>query len=213
MILNYLQGFYDTTDLIIVAIVMIFALVFHNVVQTWVASRYGDASPRFSGFNSFDPQQHLEPFGVMLLFILGFGWPKAVPVNSRNFGGRGRKEAIVWYSGPAAYLLIALGSVIVAIIFAALSSPALARSFQLAAIVAIRHAVINLFPVFPLDGARAALAWGNMDVRRFIQQIASYGPIGFIVVFMVLSYTGVLRVLENFFFRIIITIISLIPGL
>ena len=214
MILDYLlRGTYTTTDLIIVAIVMIFAFVFHNYVQAWVASRYGDSSPRFSGFLSFDLQKQLEPTGVLFLFLLGFGWPKPIPTNSRNYSGRGRQEAVVWYSGPAAYLIIAFVSTLIAAIFASLNSPVLARSFILASSTAIIHAVINLFPVFPLDGAKAALAWGSAEVRRFIQQIASYGIIGFIVVFLLLSYTGILGALQGLFQNIIFRIVSLIPGL
>jgi Zn-dependent protease len=213
MIINYLQGGYTTTDLIVVAAIMIFALVFHNVAQAYVASRYGDANPRFSGFMSFDFQRHLEPMGVLFLFLLGFGWPRPIPTSSRNYRGRGRQEAWVWYSGPLAYLLVAFVSTLVAAIFNAVESPILARSFILASSTAILHAVINLFPVFPLDGAKAALAWGNPDVRRFIQQIASFGILGFILVFFVLGALGVTGTLQNFFQRLIFSIIGLIPGL
>ena len=214
MILDYLlRGTYSATDLIIVAIVMIFAFVFHNYVQAWTASRYGDSSPRFAGFMSFDLQQHLEPMGVLFLFLLGFGWPKPIPTNSRNYGGRGQQEAIVWYSGPVAYLIVAFFATLLAALLAAAGSTILGRSFILASSTAIIHAVINLFPVFPLDGAKAALAWGNADVRRVIQQIASYGIIGFIVVFLLLSYTGILGGLQALFQAGILRLISLIPGL
>ncbi len=214
MILDYLlRGTYSANDLIIVAIVMIFAFVFHNYFQAWIASRYGDSSPRFAGFLSFDLQQHLEPIGVVFLFLLGFGWPKAIPTNSRNYKGRGQQEAIVWYSGPVAYLIVAFAATLLAAIIAALGSTILARSFILASSTAIIHAVINLFPVFPLDGAKAALAWGNADVRRVVQQIASYGFIGFIVIFLLLSYTGILGGLQALFQAGILRLVSLIPGL
>ena len=210
MILNY---FDNPTILVISAVIMVIALMFHNVLQSWVASRYGDNTPRFSGFMSFDPQRQLDPFGVLFLFLLGFGWPKPVPANSRNYRGRGRQEAFVWYSGPLAYLIVALLSVLAGLIFRALDNPQLFTAFVVAGQIAVRHAVINLFPVFPLDGAKAALAWGNADVRRLVQQVASYGLIGFIVVFLVLSFTGVLGALEGFFLNIIFSILSLIPGL
>ncbi len=214
MILDYLlYGTYSANDLIIVAIVMIFAFVFHNYFQAWMASRYGDSSPRFSGFLSFDLQQHLEPMGVLFLFLLGFGWPKPIPTNSRNYKGRGQQEAIVWYSGPVAYLIVAFVATLLAVIVNGFNSPVLARSFILASSTAIIHAVINLFPVYPLDGARAALAWGNADVRRTIQQIASYGFIGFIAVFLLLSLTGILGGLERLFQAGILRLVSLIPGL
>ncbi len=213
MIISYIQGFYNTTDLIIVSLVMIIALVFHNVFQAYIASRYGDANPRFAGYMSFDLQRHLEPTGVLFLFLLGFGWPQPVPTSSRNYRGRGQQEALVWYGGPLAYLIVALVSSLVAAVFASMDSGILARSFILASSVAVLHAVINLFPVFPLDGAKAVLAWGNPSLRRFVQQIAGFGPFGFIIFFFILSSLGVTGALQGFFQGIILAIIRLIPGL
>ena len=213
MIVSYIQGLYNTTDLIIVALVMIVALVFHNVLQTYVASRYGDASPRFAGYMKFDLQRQLEPTGVLFLFLLGFGWPQPIPTSSRNYRGRGQQEALVWYSGPLAYLIVAFVSTFIGAIFASAGSPILARSFLLAASVAVLHAVINLFPVFPLDGAKAALAWGNPSVRRFVEQIRAFGVLGFIVFFFALSYLGVTGALQSLFLGIIRSLIRLIPGL
>ncbi len=213
MIISYIQGFYNTTDLIIVSLVMIIALVFHNVFQAYIASRYGDANPRFAGYMSFDLQRHLEPTGVLFLFLLGFGWPQPIPTSSRNYRGRGQQEALVWYGGPLAYLIVALVSSLVAAVFASMDSGILARSFVLASSVAVLHAVINLFPVFPLDGAKAVLAWGNPSLRRFVQQIAGFGPFGFIIFFFILSSLGVTGALQGFFQGIILSIIRLIPGL
>ncbi|MDZ7705153.1 MAG: site-2 protease family protein [Trueperaceae bacterium] len=208
MVLNYLN---DPNTLIISFIVMIFALIFHNIAQSWVASRYGDNSPRFSGFMNFDPQQQLEPIGVVLLALLGFGWPKTVPINSRQY--KGKQEAVVWYAGPLSYLIVGFASVLVGSVFLAFGEQALYRSFLIAGSFAVLHAIINLFPVYPLDGARAAMAWGNRDVRNFIQQIASYGLIGFIVIFFLLSFTGIIGRLQFFFLQVFRNIISLIPGL
>jgi Zn-dependent protease len=202
MLLRY---FNEPTILIIASLVMVMALIFHNIVQAWVARRYGDLTPTYQGFGKFDPQTHLEPMGVFFLLLLGFGWPKQVPVNSRNFPGRGRQEAIVWYSGPAAYLLVATVAFFFAVLFAGQGGgPQLVRAFVVAGQAAILHAVINLFPVFPLDGARAALAWGNAQVRRLIQQVAQYGFIGFIAIFLVLNYTGILARIQFFFTRLIL---------
>jgi len=206
VILNYLT---DTTTLVISAIVMVFALMFHNVFQTWVASRLGDARPKLSGFGNFDPQQQLEPMGVVLLFLLGFGWPKMVPISSRNYPGRGGEEAPAWYAGPLAYLIVGFVSTLVGTILLAAGSPELYRAFLIAASYAVLHAVINLFPVFPLDGAMAALAWGNRSVRQFIEQIRQFGILGFLVVFLVLSYTGVLGALQGIFLGIFSSIARL----
>jgi Zn-dependent protease len=216
MILRYFSNQNDPNALsvlVISAIVMIMALILHNIVQAWVASRYGDNSARFSGFMRFDPQQHLEPFGALFLFLLGFGWPKTIPTNSRNYKGRGKQEAWVWYSGPLTYFAVAFICYLVAAIFGSLGQQQLLRGFLAAGDIAVIHAVINLFPVFPLDGAKAALAWGNPNVRRVIQQIASWGSIGFILIFFVLSASGITGAIASFFRTILFEIINLIPGL
>jgi Zn-dependent protease len=216
MILRYINSPNNSdalTVLVVSAIVMIMALIFHNIVQAWVASRYGDNSARFSGFMRFDPQQHLEPFGVLFLFLLGFGWPKTIPTNSRNYRGRGKQEAFVWYSGPLAYLAVTFVCYLANAIFDNLSQSSIGNAFDAAGNIAIIHAVINLFPVFPLDGAKAALAWGNPDVRRVIQQIASWGSIGFILVFFVLNASGVTGTIAAVFGGLIKGLIALIPGL
>ncbi|HKI56574.1 MAG TPA: site-2 protease family protein [Trueperaceae bacterium] len=208
-----LQYYNDPTILIISAVVMVIALIFHNIAQAFVASRLGDSGPRFSGFLAFEPQRHLDPFGVLFLFLLGFGWPHAVPVNSRNYRGRGRQEAWVWLSGIGAYLLVGFISLAIAIFFASARQTHLYLAFQVAASYAILHAVINLFPVLPLDMAHAALAWGNPNVRRVIQQIAGFGVLGFMVFFFILSFLGVIGGLINIFLHLFQSIILGITGL
>ncbi|MFA5550080.1 MAG: site-2 protease family protein [Trueperaceae bacterium] len=203
----------DFTTVIIAFIVMVLALIFHNVLQAFVANKLGDPSPRLAGFMAFDPQRQLDLIGVVFLLLLGFGWPRTVPTNSRNYGNRGRNEAWVWLAGIGAYLLVAFISLLVAAIFLSMNSQPLFLAFWLAAQTALLHAVINLFPILPLDMARAALAWGNADVRRLIMQVAQFGVLGFMVFFFVLSATGVISRIMNFFAGVFLRIISLIPGL
>jgi Zn-dependent protease len=210
MVLRY---FDNPTVLIVASLVMVMALIFHNIAQAWMASRKGDHTPRYQGFMQFDPQTHLEPMGVLFLFLLGFGWTKPIPVNSRNYAGRGGAEALVWYTGPLSYLLVATLAYTVAFVFLQLASGDLARAFVVAGDTAVLHAVINLFPVFPLDGARAALAWGDRTVRQFVQQLAQFGVLGFIVIFMLLSATGVTGAIMLFFRNLILGGLSAIFGM
>lgn len=199
--------------LVIAAIVMLMALIFHNIVQALVAERLGDRSPHLAGFAAFEPQRQLDPFGVLFLLLLGFGWPRSVPVNSRNYRGRGRAEAWVWLAGIGAYLVVAFVSLLLAALFRSLNSPVLDLAFEVAASYSLLHAVVNLFPLLPLDMGRAALAWGHPDVRRVIMQVAQFGVLGFMVFFFVLSATGVIPRLMRFFELLFSRIIGLIPGL
>lgn len=211
MILRYLN---NPTVLVISAIVMVMALILHNMVQAFVAQRLGDNSPRYAGFLAFDPQRQLDPIGVVFLFLLGFGWPRQVPVNGNNYRGRGRgrREAWVWLSGIGAYLVVGFLSVVIAVVFSSLGQVQLASAFMVAASYAVLHAVINLFPILPLDMAHAALAWGNPDLRRFILQIQSFGVLGFMVFFLILSFLGVISGISSLFLRLFLRIIALFGG-
>ena len=210
MLLNNLN---NMTVLVIASIVMLAALIFHNIFQTWVAARLGDHSPRLAGFGAFEPGRHLDMFGVILLLVLGFGWPRQIPVNSRNY--KRRQEAIVWYSGPIAYLLVSLLSYLVGLLLITNGGGGdAATGFFTAGSAAILHAAINLFPVIPLDGGHAALALGNPGLRRFVQQVAGFGTMGFIVLFLLLSMSGILGRIVAFLQSLILRFLGLFfPGL
>lgn len=209
MLLNY---FNNITVLVIASIVMIAALIFHNIFQTWVAARLGDHSPRLAGFGAFEPARHLDMFGVILLMLLGFGWPRQIPVNSRNY--KRRQEAIVWYSGPLAYLLVSVLAYLVGLLLIVNGGAGdAATGFFVAGSTAILHAAINLFPVYPLDGGHGAMALGNASVRRLVQQIASFGTLGFILLFLLLNMSGILGRLVRFLESLVLRFLGLFfPG-
>ncbi len=200
----------DPVALLISFAVMVFALIFHNVAQAFVASKYGDQTPRYTGYLRFDFKRHLDPIGVLFLLILGLGWSNNVPVNSRNYPRKGYREAIVWYSGSGAFFLVAFVSALFSEAFRGANVLVLAQAFYIAALYAVFHGVIHLFPVWPLDGARAALVWGNRSVRDFVYKIQSFYPFGFIVFFLLMSFLGVLSVLESVVLNFIMQVVRII---
>ncbi len=206
MLLSLMNDPNFITKFLIVGIVMIIALIFHNVFQVWVAKKLGDPSPSNLGYGKFDPQTQLEPTGLILMAIFGLGWPKQIPINGRNL--RGNKEALVWYAGPLAYLIVAFFATAAGLIFFKLGKAVLYSAFITASGYAILHAVINLLPVYPLDGAKAALVWGNNDIRRVIRQIQSWGLLGFMGAVIILQMLGITSALTVFFNSIIFNILK-----
>jgi Zn-dependent protease len=194
-------------------VVMVFAFMFHNIFQTWVASRYGDSTPQMRGFLSFEPQQHINPMGLLLLVLLGFGWPNQITLNSQSFRGKEGQEAMVWYAGPMAYLIVAFACVLLGYTFNSFGNRDLFVSFLHTSQIATLHAIINLFPLLPLDGGYAQIAVGNPTMRRFMAWVGRFGILGFIVFFMLMNILGVTKALMNLVFQIFQLIISLIPGL
>ena len=157
-------------------------LVLHNLFQAYLADRYGDTAPRRNGFLSLDLGVHLEPLGLVLLLLLGFGWPRFVPTNLP-----GRKGAVVALMGPLGFFFAAF---LYGLLTRFLPYP-FGEGLLVAQRLMLLHAAIYLFPVPPLDGARALSALGGLEARRFLDQLAALGPVGFILIFLVLSFTGV----------------------
>jgi Zn-dependent protease len=157
-------------------------LVLHNLFQAYLADRYGETAPRRYGFLSLDLRVHLEPLGLVLLLLLGFGWPRFVPTNLP-----GRKGAMVALMGPLGFFFAAF---LYGLLARFLPYP-FGEGLLVAQRLMLLHAAIYLFPVPPLDGAKALYAVEGLEARRFLDQIAALGPLGFILIFLVLSFTGV----------------------
>ena len=210
-LLGYLVS--DLTTFVIILVVMVFAFMFHNVFQTWTASKYGDPTPRMQGFLSFEPQQHINPMGLLFFVLLGFGWPNQINLNSQSFRGRGNQQALVWYAGPLAYIIVAFVCALLASIFLSFDNASLYKSFVIAAQIATLHGIINLFPLYPLDGGFAQIAIGNPTMMQFMGWIGRFGLLGFIVFFLLMSILGVTSALMQLVFQIFQIIIKAIPGL
>jgi Zn-dependent protease len=85
---------------------LIIGLVVHELTHSAVALRFGDPSPRRDRLMTLDPRKHVDPLGLAMLVLSGFGWSKPVrldPVFLRD----ARHRAAVAASGPLAHLVIA----------------------------------------------------------------------------------------------------------
>jgi Zn-dependent protease len=166
-----------------------FGLVMHNVAQAWLADRYKDNQPRRFGFLSLEPRVHLDILGIAFLLLLGFGFPRPVPFRLiRN------KEAAVALMGPLGMLGMAFIYIVLSRLLGSVgpATAGIASGLAFAGSVMISHAVVFLFPVPPLDGARVVYALGGPEARRFMDQLQGYGPMGFFLIFLLLSLTGIL---------------------
>jgi len=166
-----------------------FGLVIHNLFQAWLADRYKDGDPRRYGFLSIEPRVHFDVLGLIFLAILGIGFPRIVPF--RLFGSKAAQVALMGPLGffVAAFVYELLGRLLAS---AGPATISIAQGLEVSGFFMLAHAAVYLIPVPPLDGARVVYAIGNADARRFMDQLQSYGPIGFFVIFLVLSLTGIL---------------------
>lgn len=139
---------------------IVIALSFHEYAHAKMADLAGDPTPRNMGRVTIDPRAHIDPFGLIALVFIHFGWGKPVMVNPRNFKHQRRDSILVGLSGVTTNFLMAIvfGGVILIINNAA---PAFFNAgfghmvgYILIEIVIINITLMlfNLLPIPPLDG-------------------------------------------------------------
>lgn len=80
----------------------------HEWAHGYAAWRLGDPTAKMMGRLSLNPLRHLDPLGTVMMFLLGFGWAKPVPINPRYFKRPRRDDLIVSLAGIAMNLLLFL---------------------------------------------------------------------------------------------------------
>ena len=134
---------------------LLIGLVFHEFAHAAVAVWRGDSTPRLDGRLSLNPGHHLDPFGTIAIFLIGFGWARPVRINPSRMRSR-LDPALVGLAGPLANLLIAILLAIpiklgVRVGIVDFSSPPW-RLLYTAFFLNVLLAIFNLLPIPPLDG-------------------------------------------------------------
>ncbi|MDO5300703.1 MAG: site-2 protease family protein [Clostridia bacterium] len=110
--LDYLQtllseplAFFDQAVFRVLAVLI--GLCCHEWGHAYVAYRCGDDTAKRAGRLSLNPKAHLDPFGALLMFFVGFGWAKPVPVNPYNYrGDRNKADLAVSLAGITVNLIL-----------------------------------------------------------------------------------------------------------
>src|SRR5512139_3292375 len=99
----------DPLAFVLVAVPLLYSIIIHELAHGWVAYKMGDPTAKWSGRLSLNPLKHLDPIGTLMLFLVGFGWAKPVPVNINNISDQRKGLIFVSSAGVAANILLAFG--------------------------------------------------------------------------------------------------------
>lgn len=154
----------DLPTILIRLLVVATCLPVHEWAHAYTAYKLGDKTAYYQGRMTINPLAHLDPFGSIMLVLVGIGWAKPVPVTTRNFKNPRVGMAITAIAGPLANLLLAaLFMIIFKLLFVfpevivsfnpAIYDPIMTL-FQTMLSINLMLAVFNLLPIPPLDGSR-----------------------------------------------------------
>ncbi|MBQ1233874.1 MAG: site-2 protease family protein, partial [Clostridia bacterium] len=123
MLLSLLQGG-DFKSIIVSLLlslpVILFALTVHEASHGLVAYWCGDPTAKNLGRLTLNPLKHLDPIGFLCMMLVGYGWAKPVPINTRNFRNHKQGMALSAAAGPLSNLILGLVSIVLYGFFSAL---------------------------------------------------------------------------------------------
>ncbi len=191
---------------VLIAVPLLYAIIFHELAHGWVAYRFGDPTAKMLGRLSLNPLKHLDPIGTAMLFIFGFGWAKPVPVNPNNIRDRKKGLLLVASAGIIANILLATCAMLLQRIISPGPSSVLGPMLYWMFHINVILAAFNLIPLPPLDGSKIVMNIAPPDIRDMLQRIEPYG----FFIIIGLLWIGALDPVINFFQWLISSFIGLI---
>ena len=148
------QGEWVLFAVIIAALVI--SLSFHEFGHAWVAKRFGDDTAERAGRLTINPRAHIDPMGLLMVVIVGFGYAKPVPTDPRRFTSR-YADLLVAAAGPGMNLLLAVVTINFYVLglkigWTFFQQPGPYFFFSYLALINLLLMVFNLLPIGALDG-------------------------------------------------------------
>ncbi len=197
----------DPAAFFMLAILLLYYVILHELAHGWVAYRMGDATAKWLGRLTLNPIRHLDPIGSLMLLIIGFGWAKPVPVNLENIPAPERRKGLILVSaaGVTMNMIIAFVAMLLWRLLTPEPGGLLYNVLYMLAYINILLAAFNLIPIPPLDGSKILMGFTPESFNRVLYQIE---PFGFFIVLGLLllgALDPVIKVLQF----VIISLISL----
>lgn len=174
---------------IVLAALLLYSVIAHEVAHGWMAHFFGDDTARHYGRLTLNPLSHLDPLGTLMLFLVGFGWAKPVPVDYYRLKNTRLGLICVSLAGCATNILIATVALFLLQFHAVGSNPGLYTALSIVVRINIILGAFNLIPIPPLDGSRILMAFLPEDAQQGLARLEPYGF--FILIFLL--FTGLLN--------------------
>lgn len=174
------------------------AITCHEVSHGYMAWRFGDPTARMLGRLTLNPLKHLDLIGTLMIFFVGIGWAKPVPVVYENL--HNPKKNMIWVAaaGPITNLILATLSALVLRAVVSFGNPAsvtplavvmepLVLMLAFSVYINLLLSIFNMIPVPPLDGGRVlvgllpyrqAAAWSRIE------------PYGMLIIIVLVFFTN-----------------------
>ena len=221
-------------SIVVMVIVLLFSVVFHEVAHGWAAYMLGDRTAYKMGRLTLNPIPHIDPMMTILMpLMLGFmtdwrvmfGGAKPVPVNPYNFKNPQKGMASTAAAGPASNLTLII---VVMTLFKTLTALGFIDKYEMmsrlnydnlnfvdtffiyAIVINSVLMVFNLIPIPPLDGSKIIMGFLSPRQADKYESFSRYGIYVLIGLLLLGSVSGfsiigaILYPFINFFLGILL---------
>jgi Zn-dependent protease len=182
--------FGNLLDILLRVVPALVCITLHELSHGMVAYALGDDTAKNAGRLTLNPIKHLDPMGLLMMVIFGFGYAKPVPVNSLSFKNPKRGMALTALAGPGSNLIIGivflfLYGLFYRPLFASGTGSYVLQMLYITAYLSFAMGIFNLIPIPPLDGSKILFA---VLPEEAYWKLMRYERYGFIVLIAVLYF-------------------------
>lgn len=197
--LHYLQELFRALDFgsmgdaALRAAAIFLCLTVHETCHGLAAYALGDPTAKSMHRLSLNPLRHIDWLGLAMMFAVGFGWARPVPVNPGYFRRPKQGMALTALAGPASNFLLALLAMLVSkgiYLYAPYSeiwAAVFAFCLYTLAPLSIGLGLFNLIPIPPLDGSKVLAAFLPDRAYGLLMRYERYG----LLVLLALSFANI----------------------
>ena len=202
---GFFRNFSNLGDFATIALLRIipalFCITIHELAHGYTAYKLGDNTAKNMGRLTLNPIKHIDPIGLLMMLMIGFGWAKPVPVDMRNFKYPKWGMAFTAFAGPASNIILAVLIMFILGLIATplgiLIYPATGQMFftseagmmavtiiSITIFLNIALAVFNMLPIPPLDGSKVLF---SLLPDKAYYQVLKYERFGMILLLVIMT--------------------------
>lgn len=206
-------------EILQLAIIFIISISVHEFAHAWISHKLGDPTPKLQNRLTLNPMAHIDPIGLLAIFLVNFGRGRPVQINSSYYKNQIVGEFKVAIAGPISNLILATIGIIILLITAKTSWIAINNLFVDQNLMPITNflvqfsminiilAVFNMMPLPPLDGF-TLVKLININIAQQIMKYQQYVFIGFLILIFATPFGRIFSIVSIEIFRFMLTILG-----
>lgn len=153
---------------------MLIAFTVQGYAKSKMAYKLGDKAQRLQGRMTLNPINHIEPIGMIMILIFGFGWTKHLEINQSSFKNYYKDDLKVRLAAPISNFIISAIFAVVYGVFVALFHKTMPESYYMVIEMMLYNIIavnvsLGVFILLPLPGLEGFYIFRDISPKNFFK--------------------------------------------